>query len=75
MLKKKLCIGTAQFGTDYGITNLVGRIQIEEVKELISKPPTEKQIKAMKEARELVLFKYNIWPSINRIVRGDTKPF
>ena len=49
--------------------------RIEEVKEFISKPPTEKQIKAMKEARELVLFKYNIWPSINRIVRGDTKPF
>tara|TARA_B100000401_G_C52798060_1_gene717026 strand:- start:91 stop:990 length:900 start_codon:yes stop_codon:yes gene_type:complete len=35
MLKKKLCIGTAQFGTDYGITNLVGRIQIEEVKEIL----------------------------------------
>lgn len=49
--------------------------QIEEVKEFISKPPTEKQIEAMKEARELVLFEYNIWPSINRIVKGDTKPF
>ena len=35
MLKKKLCIGTAQFGTDYGITNLVGRIQIEEVEDIL----------------------------------------
>ena len=35
MLKKKLCIGTAQFGTAYGITNVNGRLEIEEIKEIL----------------------------------------
>ena len=35
MKKKKLCIGTAQFGSDYGITNLIGRVEIKEVKEIL----------------------------------------
>ena len=34
-LIKKLCIGTAQFGLDYGITNKSGRIAIEEIKKIM----------------------------------------
>ena len=35
MLEKKLCIGTAQFGLPYGITNTLGKIQIHEIKKIL----------------------------------------
>jgi len=36
LLLKKLCLGTAQFGLDYGISNLKGRIPEEEVFEILN---------------------------------------
>ena len=41
---------------------------MEEIIEFISKPPTDLQIEALKEARELILYKYNIWPTIKNII-------
>ena len=35
MIDKKLCIGTAQFGSAYGITNRLGKIHIEEAKKTL----------------------------------------
>lgn len=40
----------------------------EKVKAIIERPVTEANIKALKIARELCLDKYNIWPSIERLV-------
>ena len=33
--KKKIAIGTVQFGMDYGITNSIGQVEIEEVKSIL----------------------------------------
>lgn len=43
--------------------------EIEAIKEFISKPPSQSQIEALREARNLILFEYNIWPSIDRIIK------
>jgi len=40
----------------------------EDIKEIIKKPIEKKHIDALKEARNLVLYKYNIWPTIERII-------
>ena len=32
----QLCIGSAQFGLDYGITNLNGKVKEREVKEILN---------------------------------------
>ena len=34
-MKPKLCIGSAQFGLDYGITNKKGKVELTEVKEIL----------------------------------------
>ncbi len=31
-----LCLGTAQFGLDYGITNAAGQLEIESVRKILS---------------------------------------
>ena len=41
---------------------------LEDVIEFISEPPSKIQIEALQEARNLLLFKWNLWPSIERIV-------
>ena len=41
---------------------------LDKVKEIISTPVTEKNIKALEGARELILEKYNIWGVIEKIV-------
>jgi hypothetical protein len=41
---------------------------MEEIIEFISEPPTKIQIEALREARELILYKYNIWPTIKNII-------
>ena len=41
---------------------------IDQVIEIINRPITKKNIKSLEEARNLILNKYNIWSTINRIV-------
>ena len=36
MYKNQLCLGTAQFGLNYGITNKLGKVNSEEVKKIIN---------------------------------------
>ena len=38
------------------------------LKEILNIPIEQKNIDALKEARELVLYKYNIWPTVKRII-------
>ena len=42
---------------------------IDYVKEVIQRPITKLQIDALEEARRLVLYKYNVWPSIAEIAK------
>ena len=43
----------------------------EHVAEIVARPPSARQIEAIREARNLVLHRYNIWPTIDElIVRG-----
>ena len=41
---------------------------IEKINEIIKKPITDKQIEAMKIARNLILNKYNIWSTLENII-------
>lgn len=41
---------------------------IEKINEIIKKPITDKQIEAMKIARDLILNKYNIWSTLENII-------
>lgn len=43
----------------------------EKVIEIINKPITQKNIDALKEARKLILNKYNIWSTIENIIVND----
>ena len=42
----------------------------DKIKEIINKPITEKQIKAIHEARDLILNKYNIWATTDKILKN-----
>ena len=35
MISRKLCLGTAQFGMDYGIKNKTGKISSEKVNDIL----------------------------------------
>ena len=41
---------------------------ISDIVEFISEPPSKIQVEALKEARNLLLYKWNIWPAIKRII-------
>ena len=41
---------------------------VSDIIEFISEPPSKIQIEALKEARNLLLYKWNIWPSIKSII-------
>jgi len=43
--------------------------EIGKAIEFINRPPSQYQIKALEEARNLVLNDYNIWPSIDKIIK------
>lgn len=43
----------------------------EDVLEIIKRPVEKRNIKALREARDLVLNKYNLWPTISHIISGD----
>lgn len=45
---------------------------VNHVCEIISEPISIKRISALKEARELVLKKYNLWPTIHEIIHMGT---
>ena len=40
-----------------------------EIIEFIKEPPSKNQIEALREARDLLLFKWNLWPEIERIIK------
>ena len=46
---------------------------LTESLERIKEPLTSKQLEAILEAKYLVLHKYNLWPTLQRIVNGDLK--
>ena len=50
----------------------VDSVDVEDIIDYISRPPSETQIEALKEARNLLLFKWNIWPSIDKILKEKT---
>jgi hypothetical protein len=43
---------------------------IDRVAEIVSRPIGENEVAAMREARRLVLQRYNIWPTLDEIVAG-----
>ena len=50
----------------------VKKYDIKEIIEFISEPPSDVQVAALREARELILYKYNIWPTIKSIIDGNS---
>ena len=44
---------------------------IDKLYEVIQKPITEENIKAMEEARNLILEKYNIWDLVHNIIKNN----
>jgi hypothetical protein len=57
--------------TDYFPKDSVRLIDInnpKEMDEILTKPVTKKERTAIKEARNLVLYKYNIWPTIEKLL-------
>jgi len=44
--------------------------RLEDVIEIIQKPIEEKNIIALKKARELILYEYNVWPTLDRVIQG-----
>jgi len=42
---------------------------VEEAVEVIRQPPTQRQMNALAEARDLILNKYNIWPMLDTLIR------
>ena len=50
-MKPEICIGTAQFGMDYGITNKKGKIKLKEIKSIF-KYATKNEIKFLDTAQQ-----------------------
>ena len=50
----------------YYIVDITSNNCLEKIKEIINKPITDKNITALKEARNLILNKYNIWSVIEK---------
>ena len=44
-------------------------VDIEKVKDICKNPPTKRNIEAMKEARELIVNKYSMWPTFEYILK------
>ena len=40
---RKLSLGTAQFGLNYGISNQTGKVKVQEVKKILQLAKTESQ--------------------------------
>ena len=47
----------------------IGKVIIEDIIDYMSRPPNKSQIEALREARNLLLFKWNIWPAIDNIIK------
>tara|TARA_R110002020_G_scaffold90434_3_gene220182 strand:- start:664 stop:1536 length:873 start_codon:yes stop_codon:yes gene_type:complete len=43
----------------------------QDIVNFIQEPPSNTQINALQEARNSLLFKWNIWPSIERVINND----
>ena len=57
----------------YYIVDINDIDNIDKVIDIINKPITEKNIEALSKARDLILNKYNIWPTIDKIVTIKNK--
>ncbi len=44
---------------------------IDKLYEIVQRPVTEKNIEAMKEARELIMNKYNVWELVKNIIDNN----
>ena len=55
-------------GSYHHITDPTDPASVDRVLEIIKNPPSDENIKAMTEARELILDKYNLWAQINTII-------
>ena len=47
---------------------------VERVAEIVARPIAETEIDAMREARSLILQRYNIWATVNEIIAGGRRP-
>jgi hypothetical protein len=52
----------------YTLSKDLNDTDIEMVKSVCKRPPTEKNIKAIEEARELIINKYSLWPSLQYVL-------
>ena len=41
-MKPSICLGTAQFGLDYGVTNTIGKLSMDCIEGILYKAQTEK---------------------------------
>lgn len=53
----------------YRLININSQNPIEDINKIINTPITEKEIKAIQEARMLILNEYNIWEIINKKIK------
>lgn len=44
---------------------------INEIVDFIEKPPSKIQIEALTEARNLLLYRWNLWPALERLIYGE----
>ncbi len=49
----------------------VNNCKVEEIVNFISEPLSKDQIESLREARNLILYKYNIWPTIENIINEN----
>jgi ABC-type arginine transport system ATPase subunit len=54
----------------YHLIDITADDAVEQMHEIIQQPITNKNIEAMREARELILDKYNIWPALHEIINN-----
>ena len=55
----------------YYNVDMFDKKSIDKVIEIIKNPITKKNIEALTEARNLILYKYNIWATIENIIKKD----
>lgn len=58
----------------YYAIDIAKKKSVDCVAEILARPIGETQISAMREARKLVLHRYNIWPTVREIVAGRRPP-
>ena len=52
------------------LSNNLDEKDIEMVKNICNRPPSDKNIKAIKEARQLILQKHSLWPTMEYVLKN-----